>query len=192
MNRYIFLWVGVNLFIVLSAQAQAPDTSRFQYALLDRLTGEWTMTGQVMGDSVQYNADAEWLLDHQFLRLHMTDVNDPPEYSAHVYVGYDSTAQQYVAHWLNTTGAGHPLPSDTDNGIMRQALTPRSLAEAPSVLTTGVLTTRSATRKVSGLLTATETAFEKSTATRSKEYGPGCVIFYGLSEGYTRNTWCST
>jgi hypothetical protein len=50
------------------------------------------MRGQVQGDSVQYDADAEWVLGHQFLRLRMTDLNDPPQYAAHVYIGYDPSA----------------------------------------------------------------------------------------------------
>lgn len=57
-----------------------------------------------MDDSVRYDATAEWVLGHQFLRLRMTDVNRPPQYAAHVYIGYDSTAQRYVAHWLDTSG----------------------------------------------------------------------------------------
>ena len=88
------------------AQAQAPEEASRPDAFLDALTGDWIMTGQVRGDSVRYDANARWVLGGQFLRLRMTDVNDPPQYAAHVYVGYDSTAQRYVAHWLDTTGPG--------------------------------------------------------------------------------------
>ena len=47
------------------------------------------MTGHVRGDSVQYDARGEWVLNHQFLSIRMEDVNSPPEYAAHVYIGYD-------------------------------------------------------------------------------------------------------
>jgi hypothetical protein len=76
----------------------------FRDALLDDLVGTWTMQGQVRGDSVTYRADAAWVLGYQFLRLQMRDVATPPQYAAHVYVGYDSTAEAYVAHWLDDTG----------------------------------------------------------------------------------------
>lgn len=64
------------------------------------------MTSHVMDDSVRYDATAEWVLGHQFLRLQMTDVNQPPQYATHVYIGYDSTGQRYVAHWLDISGGG--------------------------------------------------------------------------------------
>ena len=104
MYRHTILWISLGLFTVTLAQAQAPDTSRIQDALLSHLVGKWTTTGEVRGDSVQYGADATWGLGHQFLRLRMSDINDPPQYAGHVYVGYDSAAEQYVAHWLDTTG----------------------------------------------------------------------------------------
>lgn len=65
------------------------------------------MVGHVMGDSVKYDADGKWVLNHQFLRFRMEDVNAPPEYVAHVYIGYDRTKNDYVAHWLDSSG-GRP------------------------------------------------------------------------------------
>jgi hypothetical protein len=62
------------------------------------------MRGQVMGDSVEYNANGKWVLNHQFLRLRMKDVNAPPEYVAQVFIGYDHQAEEYVAHWLDSSG----------------------------------------------------------------------------------------
>ena len=94
----------LSLFVAASAPSQPPDDAPFQDDLLDRLAGDWTMTGHVMGDSVRHDAEARWVLRHQFLHLQMTDVNQPPAYAAHVYIGYDSTAHRYVAHWLDTTG----------------------------------------------------------------------------------------
>lgn len=40
----------------------------------------------------------------------MNDVNSPPEYAAHVYIGYDHEDHVYVAHWLDYFGGG---PSET-------------------------------------------------------------------------------
>lgn len=91
------------LLLAPPAWGQQPP-SEVQDPLLDRMVGEWSMTGRVMGDSVRYDADGKWVLGHQFLRLRMTDVNDPPEYAAHVYIGIDTTSTRYVAHWLDTSG----------------------------------------------------------------------------------------
>lgn len=101
------------------ATAQQGPPPAFEDALLDDLAGTWTMKGQVRGDSVTYRATAEWVLGHQFLRIQMQDVtNTPPQYSAHVYVGYDPENEEYVAHWLDDTGgrASKTLGTGSRNG----------------------------------------------------------------------------
>ena len=50
--------------------------------------------------------EAEWVLEHQFLRLHMKDVASPPKYEAEVYIGFDKAGNRYVAHWMDTFGGG--------------------------------------------------------------------------------------
>jgi len=54
---------------------------------------------------VQNNADAVWVLNHQFLQLHMKDVADPAKYEAIVQLGYVHSDKQYVAFWTDTFGA---------------------------------------------------------------------------------------
>jgi Protein of unknown function (DUF1579) len=49
---------------------------------------------------------AEWVLNHQFLRLHMKDVKVPAAYEAMVFIGYDNTSDRYVAHWIDVFGGG--------------------------------------------------------------------------------------
>lgn len=96
--------------MTFASPASAQEADSLRDAFLDRLTGSWTMTGHVRGDSVQYDARGEWVLNHQFLSIRMEDVNSPPEYAAHVYIGYDQEDQEYVAHWLDSFGGG---PSET-------------------------------------------------------------------------------
>ena len=47
---------------------------------------------------------ADGVLNHQFLRIHMKDVADPPTYEALVYIGYQHADQRYVVHWLDVYG----------------------------------------------------------------------------------------
>lgn len=105
---YFLVWIGgmVLSFPVSAQEADGP----LQDPFLDDLTGAWTMTGHVMGDSVRYDAHGKWTLNHQFLRFRMEDVNSPPEYVARVYIGYDREDQEYVAHWLDSSGG---RPSET-------------------------------------------------------------------------------
>ncbi len=75
-----------------------------QDTLLDRLAGEWTMSGAVRGRPATYTLRGEWVLAHQFLKLDMRDVNEPLAYQAMVYIGYDNASERYVAHWLDAFG----------------------------------------------------------------------------------------
>jgi hypothetical protein len=76
----------------------------FQDSLLDRLTGAWSMSGAVRGRPAALTLSGVWVLNHQFLRLEMRDVNVPPAYQADVYIGYDNASERYVAHWLDNFG----------------------------------------------------------------------------------------
>src|SRR5262245_23676807 len=70
----------------------------------DRLVGNWKMRGKVMGNAVTYDFKAEWVLNHQFLQLHMKDAGNPQGYEAMVYLGYDNRSERYVAHWMDVFG----------------------------------------------------------------------------------------
>lgn len=106
----IGIFVSLLIFGFTSVHAQEESGEVFKDVLLDDLVGEWTMEGHVRGDSVTYDATASWVLRHQFLRVNMEDVQEPPEYVAHVYIGFDPETETYVAHWLDDSGGG---PSKT-------------------------------------------------------------------------------
>jgi hypothetical protein len=77
----------------------------FNDALIDHLAGTWAMTGAVRGRPATLTVKADWVLNHQFLRMEMIDVATPPTYQAAVYIGIDNTSERYVAHWLDAFGA---------------------------------------------------------------------------------------
>jgi hypothetical protein len=55
--------------------------------LLERLVGRWTLTGQVRGKPAGYRLDADWMLQHRYVQLHMTDVrHTPAQYEARVFI----------------------------------------------------------------------------------------------------------
>jgi hypothetical protein len=104
-----FLLLG-SLFVSAPAASQQPESPldgphrTFQDPLLEQLTGTWSMAGAVRGRPATYSLRAEWTLNHQFLKLEMRDVTEPPAYQATVYVGYDNASERYVAHWLDAFG----------------------------------------------------------------------------------------
>ena len=66
--------------------------------------GEWKLTRQIRGRSLENTVTVEWVLNHQFLRVHMKDVQKPPQYEAMVFIGYDNTSERYVVHWIDVFG----------------------------------------------------------------------------------------
>ena len=106
-----------------SATAQQPEPLDgpkriFQDPVLEKLIGTWAMVGAVGSRPGTYSLHVEWALNHQFLKLDMRDVADPPAYQATVYIGYDNTSERYVAHWLDAFGGrfSETLGFGTRNG----------------------------------------------------------------------------
>ena len=89
----------------LAAQEPLDGPHRqFRDDLLDNLVGSWRLTRKIRGQTVENSVRAEWVLNHQFLQIHMKDVKSPPAYEAMVFIGYDNTSERYVAHWLDVFG----------------------------------------------------------------------------------------
>src|SRR5262249_47251818 len=72
------------------------------------MVGAWQLSGAIMHRPVKHTIEAEWVLNHQFLRIHEKDAADaaPGEvpYEAMVMVGYDNASDRYVAHWIDIYG----------------------------------------------------------------------------------------
>lgn len=76
----------------------------FKDELLENLVGEWKLARKIRGRSAENTVKVEWVLNHQFLRIHMKDVATPPNYEAMVFVGYDNMSERYVVHWIDVFG----------------------------------------------------------------------------------------
>jgi len=101
---------AVLLLVLCSAAQGAADDPLdgpkriFHDDLLDNLAGKWSLTREIRGKTQQNTVEAEWLLNHQFLRIHMKDVATPPAYEAMIFIGYDNASERYVAHWIDIYG----------------------------------------------------------------------------------------
>src|ERR1051325_8330763 len=73
--------------------ADGPKTI-FKDDFIENLVGQWNITRQVRGKEVHNAMTAEWVLNHQFLKLHMKDTADPPQYEAIILIGYSHADQQ--------------------------------------------------------------------------------------------------
>jgi hypothetical protein len=106
LRRKLFLFAAL-LSCVLSSFAhaqQAPVNS----PLLDHLAGHWVLKGTVAGEQTTHDVDAEWALDHHYLRIHEVsrEKNDQgkPKYEALVFIAWNEQPKQYACAWLDVLG----------------------------------------------------------------------------------------
>lgn len=76
----------------------------FKDELLENLVGDWKLLRKIGGRTGENTVRVDWVLNHQFIRIHMKDVATPAQYEAMVFIGYDNTDQRYVAHWIDVFG----------------------------------------------------------------------------------------
>ncbi len=99
--------VALCLLVAFPATAQE---SGFRDDLLDRLAGNWLLQGTIGGDEANHDVVAEWVLDHQYLRLREVarekDDRGEPAYEAIIIIGWDEPSSRYVCLWLDSTGGG--------------------------------------------------------------------------------------
>jgi hypothetical protein len=93
------------IFAALIAAAQeAPINS----PLLDHLAGKWQMQGRVGKNPTTHDLDAEWVLQHHYLRFReiSREKNDKgdPQYEATVFIGWNEKTKQYACVWLDVYG----------------------------------------------------------------------------------------
>jgi hypothetical protein len=78
--------------------------------LLDRLTGSWILQGTIAGHETTHDIESEWVLNHEYLRLHETsrekNAQGQPAYEAIVFIEWDESSDQYRCLWLDSTGGG--------------------------------------------------------------------------------------
>ena len=93
--------------ISLPASAQAPAHPD---PLLDRLSGSWILQGTIAGHETTHDIESEWVLNHEYLRLHETsrekNAQGQPAYEAIVFIEWDESSNEYKCLWLDSTGGG--------------------------------------------------------------------------------------
>ncbi len=98
------LLLTVVLHTAIADESQVEEQRAFEDKLLDELQGQWSMKGTILGEPVEYRLNGKWVLLHQFLLLEIWDTGKPLSYEAAVYIGFDSSRDRYVVHWLDGFG----------------------------------------------------------------------------------------
>jgi hypothetical protein len=101
------LFVALLFVASFSAAAQQPTPKD---PLLDRLAGSWILRGTIAGHETTHDIEAEWVLGHEYLRLHETsrekNAQGQPAYEAIIFIEWDDALKEYRCLWLDSTGGG--------------------------------------------------------------------------------------
>ena len=102
MKRLVLL--ATILATLIATAQQAPVNS----PLLDHLAGKWLMQGNVGKQAVSHELEAEWVLQHHYLRFHEVSQQKSdkgePQYEATVFIAWNEKTKQYSCVWLDTYG----------------------------------------------------------------------------------------
>jgi hypothetical protein len=102
MKQLVFL-ATVLAALTMTAQ-QAPVNS----PLLDHLAGKWLMQGTVGKQATIHELDAEWVLEHHYLRFQEVsrekNEKGEPQYEATVFVAWNEKTRQYACVWMDVYG----------------------------------------------------------------------------------------
>ncbi len=102
MKKLVFV---ATILVALTAMTQEPPVNS---PLLDHLAGKWLLQGTVGKQSVTHDFDAEWVLQHHYLRFHEVsrEKNDKgePQYEATVFIGWNEKTKRYGCAWMDVYG----------------------------------------------------------------------------------------
>jgi hypothetical protein len=107
-TSFLLLVFIVLLLVLVSAASTAQSSKPWADDLIDHMAGNWKMEGPMKGGIAHHDIQAEWVLNHQFLRIsektNATALPDESRYEAIWYLGYDPTSERYVMHLFDIYG----------------------------------------------------------------------------------------
>lgn len=105
---FFLLLLVVPLIAPIPFYSGAQTPAQWRDDLADHLAGNWKLEGQIVGHDAHHEVQAEWILNHQFLRIHEKTVAGAPAsehpYDAFWFLGYDTVSERYVLHLLDLFG----------------------------------------------------------------------------------------
>jgi hypothetical protein len=112
------------IFAVLFVSAAAAQRPAVNSPLLDHLAGDWVLQGTIAGKQTTHDVTAEWVANHQYLRLHEVSreraSDGKPQYDAFVHIGWNEQSKSYSIIWLdnfwgiNPESIGTAAPSENE------------------------------------------------------------------------------
>ena len=101
------------------AYAQDIGTSKPD-SLMDRMIGEWVMTGTIGQEPVTHDVYVDRILKRQYVRIHEIsrekDTDGEPAYEAWIHIAWDEKNAEYVVMWLDNTATTNFAPEGVGHG----------------------------------------------------------------------------
>jgi hypothetical protein len=96
------------LVALVPARSGAQASGEWRDDLVNAMAGTWKLEGQIKVHSTQHEIQAEWVFNHQFLRIHeKTNANAPADErrcEATWFLGHDPISERYILHLLDVFG----------------------------------------------------------------------------------------
>ena len=94
--------------VLCSATVAVAQQAPVNSPLLDHLVGRWVLLGTIAGRDTTHDVNAEWVLEHHYLRIHEVSrqKNDKgePQYQATIFIGWNEATKEYACVWLDVYG----------------------------------------------------------------------------------------
>ncbi len=89
-------------------------------SVLDKLEGQWVMTGTVGNEEVTHDVYVDRILKRQYVRIHELSrekaVDGEPAYEAWIHIAWDKENAEYVVMWLDNTATTNFAPEGVGHG----------------------------------------------------------------------------
>ncbi len=104
-----------SLVVALALTSLAPCVAGAQVAvppradsLMQRMTGDWVMTGTIGREAVTHDVTVDRILKRQYVRIHEVsrerDAAGEAVYEAWIHIAWDAANAEFVVMWLDNTG----------------------------------------------------------------------------------------
>jgi hypothetical protein len=107
--------IGLVLAVAPISSAQVDregNDRRFYDDLLDHFVGKWDVSATAFGQKFTLKREAEWVMEHQYLRIHEKSHAAIPwlkvPFERTIYVGYNHRSRRYVVHEMTVHGGDVP------------------------------------------------------------------------------------
>jgi hypothetical protein len=131
------LSLALAVFVLLQSPLAAQNSPEWTDDLVEHMAGSWKITGQVLGHEAHHEVRAEWVLNHQFLRIHEKTAADAPKseqpYEAIWFLGYDSVGERYVLHLMDILAGDFQRLSATASATATRFVSFSSIPTAHSI-----------------------------------------------------------